>query len=78
MVQEHMLDLPQGYLEAYRSRIQSVTSEQVQEVARKYILTDRPVIVVVGDASKLANDLRTIGQVQVLDIEGKPVKRAAS
>jgi len=32
------------------------------------------VIVVVGDASKLASDLRTIGQVQVLDIEGKPVK----
>ena len=69
-----MLDLPQGYLESYRAKIQSVTAEQVQEVARKYISTDRPVIVVVGDASKLASDLRTIGQVQVLDIEGRPVK----
>jgi zinc protease len=74
MVQEYMLDLPQGYLESYRSKIQSVTAEQVQEVARKYISTDRPVIVVVGDASKLASDLRTIGKVKVLDIEGKPVK----
>ena len=78
MVQEYMLDLPHGYLESYRSKIQSVTAEQVQEVARKYISTDRPVIVVVGDASKLARDLRTIGQVLVLDIEGKPVKRASS
>jgi zinc protease len=77
MVQEYMLDLPQGYLESYRSKIESVTAAQVQEVARKYLLTDRPVIVVVGDASKLAKDLRTIGQVQVLDIEGKPVKRAS-
>ena len=75
MVQEYMLDLPQGYLESYRSKIQSVTAERVQEVARQYISTDRPVIVVVGDASKLARDLRTIGQLQVLDIEGKPVKR---
>jgi zinc protease len=76
LVQEYMLDLPRDYLESYRSRIQSVTAEQVQEVARKYILTDRPVIVVVGDASKLGKDLRTIGPVQVLDIEGRPVKRA--
>jgi len=74
LVQEYMLDLPKDYLESYRARIQSVTAEQVQEVARKYILTDRPVIVVVGDASKLAGELRTVGQVQVLDIEGKPVK----
>jgi len=53
-----------------------VTAEQVQSVARKYILSDRPVIVVVGDASKLAKDLRTIGSVQVFDIEGKPIKQA--
>jgi len=76
MVQEYMLDLPQGYLEAYRSKVESVSAEQVQEVARKYLLTDRPVIVVVGDASKLANDLKTIGQVHVLDLEGRPVKRS--
>lgn len=77
MAQAHMLDLSRGYLEAYRSRIESVTAEQVQEVARKYMLSDRPVIVVVGDASKLAKDLRTIGPVQVLDIEGKPVRQSA-
>src|SRR4030095_12401666 len=76
LIKEYTLDLRKDYLESYRSRIESVTAEQVQEVARKYLLTDRPVIVVVGDASKLANDLKTIGQVHVLDIEGKAVKRA--
>jgi zinc protease len=76
LIQEYTLDLPKDYMESYRSRIESVTAEQVQEVARKYLLTDRPVIVVVGDAAKLANDLRTIGPVKVLDIEGRPVKRS--
>ena len=73
-MQTRMLDLSSDYLEAYRTRIEAVTAEQVQEAARKYILSDRPSIVVVGDASKLAKDLRTIGPVQVLDIEGKPVR----
>ncbi|HTF37463.1 MAG TPA: pitrilysin family protein [Blastocatellia bacterium] len=77
IMQSHMLDLGSDYLEGYRSRIESVTAEQVQEAARKYILSDRPAIVVVGDASKLAKDLRTIGPVEVLDVEGKPLKQSA-
>jgi len=77
IMQIHMLDLGRDFLETYRSRIEAVTAEQVQEAARKYIIYDRPVIVVVGDASKLGKDLRTIGPVEVLDIEGKPLKQPA-
>jgi predicted Zn-dependent peptidase len=77
LMQTRMLDLGRDYLEAYRTRIEAVTAEQVQEAARKYILSDRPAIVVVGDASKLAKDLRTVGRVEVFDIEGKPVKQSA-
>lgn len=78
IMQTRMFDLGRDYLEGYRTRIEAVTAEQVQEAARKYILSDRPTIVVVGDASKLAKDLRTIGPVEVLDIEGKRVKQAVS
>ncbi len=77
ILQTYMLDLGRDYLEAYRSRIEAVTAEQVQEAARKYIRSKRPAIVVVGDASKLARDLRRIGPVEVLDIEGKPAKQSA-
>jgi len=77
IMQSHMLDLGSDYLESYRSRIEAVTAEQVQEAARKYILSDHPAIIVVGDATTLEKDLRTIGRVQVLDIEGKPVRRSA-
>jgi zinc protease len=75
ITQTRMLDLGRDYLEAYRSRIEAVTVEQVQEAARKYISIDHPVIVVVGDASKLARELRAIGPVEVFDIEGKPLKQ---
>lgn len=77
IMQTYMLDLGRDYLEAYRSRIEAVTAGQVQEAARKYIRSKRPAIVVVGDASKLARDLRTIGPVEVLDIEGKPARQSA-
>jgi zinc protease len=72
IMQTYMLHLGRDYLERYRSRIEAVTAEQVLEVVRYYIRTDRPVIVVVGDAAKLAKDLRTIGPVEVFDIEGRP------
>ncbi len=77
ILQTYMFDLGRDYLEAYRSRIEAVTAEQVREAAWKYIRSDRTAIVVVGDASKLARDLRTFGPVEVLDIEGKVVKQSA-
>jgi predicted Zn-dependent peptidase len=77
LMQSYMFDLGRDYLEGYRSRIEAVTAEQVQEAARKYIPSNHPAIVVVGDASTLAKDLRTIGPVQVLDIEGKAAKQSA-
>jgi len=74
LAQTYMLDLGSDYLESYRSRIEAVSAEQVQAVAKKYIQSDAPVVVVVGDASKLEAGLKTIGPVEVLDLEGKPVK----
>ena len=76
IMQTYMLDLGRDYLAAYRSRIEAVTAEQVQEAARKYIATAHPAIVVVGDAAKLARILRPIGSFEVLDTEGKPLKKS--
>ena len=77
ILQARLLDLPDDYLQSYRARIEAVTAIQVQDVARKYILTDRPAIVVVGDAAKLKSQLETLGPVDVVDIEGKPPKAPA-
>lgn len=75
IMQTYMMNLGGDYLGAFRSRIEAVTAEQVQEAARKYIASAHPVVVVVGDATKLVRSLRTIGPIEVLDTEGKPVKR---
>jgi predicted Zn-dependent peptidase len=77
IMQTRMLDLGRDFLETYRSRIEAVTAEQVQDAARKYILSDNPAIVVVGDASKLAKDLKTIAPVEVFDVQGKPARQTA-
>jgi zinc protease len=74
IAQTYLLGLGSNYLESYRMRIESVTPEQVQQAAHKYLDSERPAIVVVGDASKLKNQLEALGRVEVLSIEGKPAK----
>ena len=43
--------------------------DQVQAAARKYIAADKSVIVVVGDASKVAKALEKFGAVTVMKVE---------
>ena len=45
-----------------------------QAVARKYLDPKRLQIVAVGDATRIASNLRPFGPLEVLDDEGKPVK----
>ena len=49
------------------------TADQVEQVARKYLRTDRVTIVVVGDAAKLRKELASLGPVsEVYSAEDKP------
>jgi predicted Zn-dependent peptidase len=50
----------------------TVTAEQVQRVARKYIVPDNLQIVAVGDASKIKPVLDKFGPVEVYDTNGNP------
>jgi zinc protease len=74
ILQTRLLGLSADYLKNYRARIEAVTAKDVQRAARKYILTDRPVIVVVGDAAKLRKELSRLGPVDVFDIKSRPRK----
>jgi predicted Zn-dependent peptidase len=49
-----------NYLEEYRKAVSSVTPQQVQEVAKKYLDPDRLIVVAVGD----------------IDQDGKPTKKS--
>lgn len=73
LLEAYMLGLGRHYLENYRARLNAVTAEQVQAAARQYVLTDRPAVIVVGDAGKLRKPLEAIGPVAVFDVAGQPV-----
>jgi zinc protease len=65
-------NLPADYWDTYPAKIMAITAEQVQRVARKYIVPDDLQIVAVGDAAKLKPVLDKYGTVQVFDTNGQP------
>jgi zinc protease len=65
-------NLPADYWDTYPAKIAAITAEQVQRVARKYIVPDDLQIVAVGDAAKLKPVLDKYGTVQVFDTNGQP------
>jgi zinc protease len=66
--------LPKDYWDTYPARINAVTAEQVQGMAKKYWDPARLQIVAVGDASQVTNALKAKGTLEVYDTDGKPVK----
>jgi predicted Zn-dependent peptidase len=69
-----LYNYPGDYWDRYTDRIMAVTPAQVQTVASKYLDPERLQIVAVGDASKIAGDLKAFGPVAVFDDEGKPME----
>jgi zinc protease len=55
--------LDEDYLEEYVRRVYAVTPQEVQRIARQYLRPDATTIVVVGDESKIAQQLQPYGPV---------------
>jgi zinc protease len=53
-------DLPNDWWHAYRSRLEAVTPADVQAVATELIRPDEALVLVVGDAAKIAADLEAL------------------
>jgi zinc protease len=54
-------ELPIEEVANYRERVQSITPDDIQRVAREYIRPDRLSIVLVGNAKAFVNSLRAVG-----------------
>jgi zinc protease len=63
------LGLPENYLETYVTRVRSVEGDQIQAVAKKYIYSGQAAIVVVGDASKIGDGLKKVGEVSIVKVQ---------
>jgi len=58
LVQIKVFGLQDNYLDIYRDRVQSVTLEQILQVAKKYVKPEEAAIVIVGDCSELEEQVK--------------------
>jgi predicted Zn-dependent peptidase len=64
-------NLPDDYWEQYPAKVNAVTVDDVQRVARKYLNPEAMQIVAVGDGRKVKPMLEKFGSVEVYDTDGK-------
>ena len=74
LVSQQLYDLPADYLQTYRDKVNAVTLEDVERVAKKYIAPDKIAIVIVGDAEEILKQAKPYSQkIEVFDADGKPM-----
>jgi zinc protease len=66
-----LFGLPADYWDTYPAKIMNTTTEQVQRVARKYVVPENLQIVAVGDATKIKPVLDKYGAVDLYGTDGK-------
>jgi zinc protease len=68
--------LPEDYFNTFTEKTLALTPETANEIAKKYILPNHLVWVVVGDMSKVEAGIRelNLGEVHKINADGKPVQ----
>jgi zinc protease len=68
--------LAEDYYNTFTQKAMALTPDAANETAKKFILPDHLVWVVVGDMSKVESGVRelNIGEVHKIDADGNPVK----
>ncbi|MGB3469062.1 MAG: pitrilysin family protein, partial [Cyclobacteriaceae bacterium] len=62
--------LADDYYANYLKKVQAVTKEDIQRVAKKYLKPDNLYITVVGKASDIGDKLKKFGEVRYFDLDG--------
>jgi zinc protease len=73
VAENRMRGLPDEHLRTHRERVAAVTVEDVQRVAREHLQPDRSIVVIVGDANVLYEQVSAFGTVRLFDAEGRPM-----
>ena len=79
LVQIKMLNLPNDYLQHYRDRVQAVTIEEIQRVAKRYVKPDEAALIVVGDGASVLEQIKPYCEdIQVYNTAGRRKTAEAS
>lgn len=77
LVSQQLYDLPADYLQTYRDKVNAVTLEDVERVAKKYITADKIAIVIVGDAGEILPQIKPYStKIEIFDADGKAIDAA--
>ncbi len=71
----YLYDLPRDYLETARERAQAVTAADVMRAARRHFDSPYSAIIVVGDLTKVREDVELFGPIEAYDVQGKPLEQ---
>jgi zinc protease len=72
LVQIKMLNLPGDYLQQYRNRVQAVTVAEIQRVATTYVKPDEAAVIIVGDGSKVLEQIKPyVPDIEIYSTSGK-------
>ena len=71
LVSMKMFGLPEDYLRTYRENVNAVTVDDIQRVAKDYVVPDRAAIVIVGDAAEVIEQAKHYAEaIEIYDTEG--------
>ncbi|MGI8787958.1 MAG: M16 family metallopeptidase [Pyrinomonadaceae bacterium] len=74
IVAQELYNLPADYLQTYRDKVNAITLDDVERVAKKYITPDKIAIVIVGDAGEILKQVKPFAEkIEIFDTEGKAV-----
>jgi zinc protease len=63
-------DLPDDYLETYREKVRALTPADLLATARKYLDSANMQIIVVGDRTKIEDQAKLFGELEIYDAQG--------
>jgi len=69
----YVFGLPKDYPETFRSKIEAVTPAQVKSGAAALLGSENSVIAIVGDYTKVKDQLGAFKNITFLDVDGKPI-----
>ncbi len=70
-------DRPDDYVQTLKPRLEAIDQPAAQKAIKQIIKPEAMTWVIVGDLKKIEAPVRALklGEVQVLDVDGKPVRR---
>ena len=73
IVSQKLYNLPDDYLQTYREKIDAVTVEEVEQIAKKHIKPDQMAMVIVGDAGEILAQAQNYSEkIEIFDTDGNP------